>query len=63
MFKVSYPLYDHAQIYAPTASCYHTKKKKKKKKLVWLNNSDVVVEEELFSFSHRYTFLNLRLVS
>ena len=21
MFKVSYPLYDHAQIYAPTASC------------------------------------------
>ena len=22
MFKVSYPYYDHAQIYAPTASCY-----------------------------------------
>ena len=21
MFKVSYPLYDYAQIYAPTASC------------------------------------------
>ena len=23
MFKVSYAKYDHAQIYAPTASCYH----------------------------------------
>ena len=23
MFKVSYPLYDHAQIYAHTASCYY----------------------------------------
>ena len=33
------------------------------KKLVWLNNCDVVVEEELFSFSRRYPFLNLRLVS